>query len=71
MSTVIVVLAHLDFEDSIITEVHGVYATEALFRQEAQELQYEHDALNDVYFTVIDDTDVEFEIVLQHVKGSS
>lgn len=71
MSTVIVVLAHLDYEDSIVTEVHGVYATEALFRQEAQELQYEHDALNDVYFTVINGRDVEFEIVLQHVKGSS
>ena len=71
MSTVIVVLAHHEYEDDIVTNIHGVYANEELFRQEAQELQYEYFSLNDVYFTVIDGRDVEFEIVLQHVRGSS
>ena len=71
MSTVIVVLAHFEYEDDIVTHIHGVYDNEGLFRQEAQELQYKHDALNDVYFTVINGRDVQFEITLQHVKGSS
>lgn len=71
MSTVIVVLAHHDYEDEIVTNIHGVYLNEDLFRKEATELQYSHDTLNDVYFSVINGRDVEFEIVLQHVKGST
>lgn len=73
MSTVIVVLAHHDYTDSIQTDVHGVYVNEQMFIDEANQLGYEYDILNDVYFTVNKDTDtdVEFEITLQHVKGST
>ena len=71
MSTVLVVLAHMDFIDNIITEVHGVYKNEKEFLDEAKQLNYEYDIFVDAYTTIIDDTDVEFEMVLQHVKGST
>lgn len=71
MSTVIVVLAHHDYGDEYVTNVHGVYQSHEKWKAEAEQLHYSYDIPNDTYYTTFNDVDVTFEVTLQYVKGST